>query len=766
LLAAVSVVGVLLGGLFFGFEPDGGDPDQMYRPIKFELARSLAAGTVPYWSDALGVGVPLVAESHIAAFYPLNRLFYRFLSVEVAYRLSMWLHYVGLAAATFVYARTLRIAPAGAAVSAVAFTLCGFQATHAIHEPFYLILPYVVLCLILTERFMASGHLAWFVALAVAYGISLTLGHFQLQAFAGGLVLVTGLWRAASERRPWQRAALLPAALVWGAMIAAVQLVPTWEMMQFARPAKPIPASTALFYAYPPGHWPEIVIPRLFRTMRDGPDDKYWIDHASSPVEACLYIGTIPLILVFLGWVRRNRALAPWKVLAPASFAFATMPQWWPAGYLALLNIPIVGSFRGPGRYTVVTSLALCLIAGEGLTRAMSSARFWIGLSVAGLFGLVATGWAIEWARQPTFDFRNASGGFSWAMGLAALSWALSVGALVAWRFGRVRTMTLLILSALELALLYYTGTTDWGWALHAEQKSPVIHALKADRAQRVAGFLHNLPMSAEIIPACPYLGFRDLPPYPAFESFQSWERAAFETTLHRMHRYGITHGAWDGPYDRYLRRDGYWLDSGAPGLMFFTNKQGLYAGEDRVLDRACSNMWNSRPVQSWRAVRYEKAFPPARIAIFPRAAHDADDMERGMGSSTASDDVWYLQSDMREPPPEPRARSAVVRQWSGNRGIVAREGGGCYLVLMRTYYPGWVARVDGGPERPVLRVEGGLQAIRLDGPGVSSVEVRYRPTGLVAAWVLTILGIVFAILLLTIAAGRAFLLHRRRSVS
>src|SRR5262245_31053307 len=74
---AVALVGLVLGGLLVGYEPVGGDPDRLYRPLKSELARSLAVGKLPFWSERFGLGVPLVAESHVAAFYPLNLLLYR-----------------------------------------------------------------------------------------------------------------------------------------------------------------------------------------------------------------------------------------------------------------------------------------------------------------------------------------------------------------------------------------------------------------------------------------------------------------------------------------------------------------------------------------------------------------------------------------------------------------------------------------------------------------------------------------------------------------
>ena len=60
---------------------------------------------------------------------------------------------------------------------------------------------------------------------------------------------------------------------------------------------------------------------------------------------------------------------------------------------------------------------------------------------------------------------------------------------------------------------------------------------------------------------------------------------------------------------------------------------------------------------------------------------------------------------------------------------------GPCYLILRRTYYPGWFYRLDDGPEQPVLKVNGGLQGAALTGTGLSQVTFQYRPTGLRQPW-------------------------------
>ena len=55
----------------------------------------------------------------------------------------------------------LFLAGPGGALAAVAFTLCGFQAIHATHEPLYSLMPYLPLALLLADLYTATGRLVW-----------------------------------------------------------------------------------------------------------------------------------------------------------------------------------------------------------------------------------------------------------------------------------------------------------------------------------------------------------------------------------------------------------------------------------------------------------------------------------------------------------------------------------------------------------------------------------------------------------------------------
>ena len=346
ILAAVGVVAVVMAPVLVGFAPQGGDPELMYQPIKSELVRALAEWRLPFWSDRFGLGVPLVAESHVAAFYPLNWLFYRLFELNTAFRLTLWLHSVAIAASTFAYARTLGIGRGGSAAAALGFALCGFQAVHAVHEPFYHLMPFLPLCLIMADRYVATGRPAWLAGLAIAWGLQVTLGHFQIQMWTAGLVLLAGGWRALGTptRRPWRVVGLM-LGLAWGAAIAWVQLRLTSEMTGVAGFVRP--PEFLSNYLLPPGHWAQLALPAVFLGRPRGTED-YWSHHGTTAGEACVYVGVVPLILAFVGWIAapRDRATAPWRLVAPLALALATMPGWWPEGFYLLLKLPGIGMFR------------------------------------------------------------------------------------------------------------------------------------------------------------------------------------------------------------------------------------------------------------------------------------------------------------------------------------------------------------------------------------------------------------------------------------
>lgn len=741
LLLVLALVGTILGGLLVGYEPVGGDPDRMYRPLKSELARALERGRLPFWSDRFGTGLPLVAESHVAAFYPPNLILYRTLDLPAAYRLSMWLHYIALAAATYFYARCLEIRPWGAALSALAFTFCGFQAIHSSHEPFYCLMPYLPLALGLAERLMATGRLAWLAALPAVLGLQWTLGHFQIQTWTGGLVVLVGLWRAAVDRRPWRRAIALILAVGWGVMLAAVQLGPSWQFAELVGQTRRA-AADRLYYSFPPAHWFEPALPRLVRELRLGPEDPYWFGEQTMGYEAALYVGTIPLVLAFVAVAARptGRATRPWLILVPATFALATMPRWWPQGYLYWLAVPGPGYFRVPARYTLITSLGAALLAGEGFDRSISIVRFRLGLAAAIVFAGGAAVAAAAWAARADVHLSSTFGGIPQGFLWALLAWSIATAVVLAWRSGRLGSAAPLAAAAIELGILFYAGTTQWGWSIALPAESPVLTELaRQRRGALIGGAVQNLPLRAGLATASPYIGFANPEPNRLLVSMQE-----------RLFRSGSP-AALDPLEAAFVKR---WLRRCRVTHIVDSRRTVLGLGEelgrwrDPALDRIVYHAAGEPVARLWSIVQVDDPFPEARVALLARTSPDRNALIRRLSESDERGVAWFIAEDRI--PARPDARAARLASWDGATATVEHDGP-CDLVIARTFDPGWLARVDDGPERPVYPVDAGFLAVRLDGAGTHRVSLIYR-TPRIVLW--AALSIAAAVGALAVAAS------------
>lgn len=712
-MAAVGFVGLVVGGLAVGYEPVGGDPDCMYRPIKAELSRALRAGGLPLWSDRFGVGTPLAAESHVAAFYPPNWFAYGLLDHRTAYRLMMWAHFVALAASTYAYGRTLGLTAEGGALAALSFTLCGFQAGHACHEPFYHLLPYLPLTLLCAERYLREGRVAWLAGLALALGAQFTLGHFQIQCWTAGLVVLTGLWRAGRGVVPRRRLVGLALALGWAAAVAAPQLALTWELTRFTGFDRPIKFLTN--YSFPPAHWAQLALPSLFQGFREGRESRYWDAQATISDEACLYVGTVPLVLAAVGYVARgDRSLGLWRWLCPLGFALATMPRWWLEGFQLLLNLPVLGQFRAPGRYTLLTSLGLCLLAGRGLDRAIPAARFRLGVALAAAFGLAGLAWGYEWSARPDVRAELDDSTRLTCLAGGAAAWAVALGAVAVWRSGRSSAWLPMAVAGSELAFLFYHGPTTWGRTIRFPDDSPMLRRLAAESGVGVvAGWLRNVPVGGGFDAADSYLGITPPPPNYLLDAAAHPGSAAFDYRF-LMPRYGVTHGVFEA------------------GTHFLAGET-LARGADPVLDRVLPRLRQTPARRLWKLERYGPTWPAARAAIEVRRARDWYELLPALCREARPGPVWFYPGDEPPTPPGPRARSARVVRWDSRSGVVEHDGT-CDLVLRRPYYPGWTASLDGGPDLAVSRADGNVQGVRLPGSGRTRVELRYRPASLPAA--------------------------------
>jgi hypothetical protein len=246
------------------------------------------------------------------------------------------------------------------------------------------------------------------------------------------------------------------------------------------------------------------------------------------------------------------------------------------------------------------------------------------------------------------------------------------------------------------------------------------------------------LPVDAGQTTAYPNLGITPPPPNYLLEPAMLPPGRTVEPERRWQRRFGVTHSVW-GAGD----------DVGGAEVVAEITDPAL----DRVMASVPSLGGSSRG--PWKLVRTPSAFRPAWVARRVREAPSWGRLYSELSLADAPDEAWFLPEDRPPAFPGTGARAARLRSWDGRAATVEHDGS-CILILRRTYYPGWVRRVDGGPEQPVLKVDGGLQGVQLAGSGTSHVVVRYQPTGLARAVTVTLAAVAAAVLILSLAGWKA----------
>ena len=395
----------------------GGDIYTYFFPQKAYLAEHLERGELPLWNNRVGHGYPVVGESQTGLFYPFH-LLYGVLGVSAAYTSVQLLHYVLAFLFTWRYARQLGLGDVSGLLVGLVYVYGWF--------PPRIVLEWAILggtwlpaALWVSERFVSRPRCLDLLLLSLILALQMLAGHFHL-AFVTQLVLLAYIpsrlfWadrglpnrRASVNRRLLGSAA---ASLVLAFGLAAVQLLPTWELKQSSQREDVVGRKYDPGYGHMPfAYWSQVVMPwRWYEAGVDrvsqfeaGPAD-------TNQVEAHLYFG-LPtvglLVLGLLGWCigrRSDPRLVLWLVLGSAALLYT------PAWHLAVTrHLPGFGFFTGPGRYGIVTALSAAVLAGVSwqwlVTRPLLLCRGGLVVLLATVFFPLLTWDLWEVSRKQTY---------------------------------------------------------------------------------------------------------------------------------------------------------------------------------------------------------------------------------------------------------------------------------------------------------------------------------------------------------------------------
>ena len=399
--------------LFTGGGFIGGDNYTFFLPQKQFYAETLNSGGLPLWNNRVGHGYPVIGESQTGALYPFHLLFYSACDLQTAYNANHLLHYVLAFVFMTAFARSLGLGCGGSLLAALVYAYGWFPARNSLEWAIITgaWLPAALWCV---EKCLQTRHWRYGIGLSSVLAVQMLAGHFHL-AFLTQLLLIAyvpaRLWwmkpsndaESIPSTRRMRLGLFLYAMIAAGFALAAVQLLPTLAFKRDSQRATTGDNHRLAQGSMPAEAWSQAVAPWTWYSPavdRNAELNRITGERdlpTTNLIEAHLYFGLIPLALALIGLVIAfgERRRWPWFFAVMSVLFLLYTPGW----ILPVTqHLPGFSFFQGPGRYGLVTTFCVAMLAGYGIDRLLDGKRgtalvmglvFVIG--IAGMWWLTAS---------------------------------------------------------------------------------------------------------------------------------------------------------------------------------------------------------------------------------------------------------------------------------------------------------------------------------------------------------------------------------------
>ena len=712
--------------------------NQFYAFFRF-LASSIHAGVSPFWNPYHYGGHPSVADPQSLIFAPLFVLWALIDPTPSlrAFDLIVFAHLLigGLAIAAIGWRAAWPLA--ACVLAAVLFMFGGAAAGRLQHTG--LIITYglfppalLLLQLALDRRSIASAVGFAFVASALALGRNQVS---MLMCFALAAVVIGEI---ATAQRPLrylrERAAVLITIAIVGFALCAVPFVLTLQFAALSnRPS--LTLEIALKGSLYPAHLAQLMVPNVY-----GVQDHFWGPGPATIPETAytddsfnyMFVGFVPIVLLLWlgvlggGAFRRGRVLI--TAIAAAALIYA-LGRYTPLFALAFDWVPGVDKFRRPVDANFVLVAALALICGHLLSDYVRAGlpRLRVVTSVAAAAGVAAL---LAWAV--IFSAGQGHGAEAMVAVLKAVSIAL--GAIAILTFARTPRARVVAASAVALIAVAELMWWNVGFRLNAERRTSYTVLDQPKPAD-----LQVIDQIERLVHERQALGER--PRIEIIGMGGPWQNLAVVRGLEATNGYNPLR---IGFYDRLVSPgEGSWRQDLRDFPASFDNYDCALARtlglEFVVLDRPIDKVAHlaRRPVadvlQAGPDVWIYRLRNPSPRLKFSRRIQvaDADGISAsGQLLASPSPDRVLIDDDTLPSgiyPAEASAGRARIVSWRADRVEIETDSDlGGMLALHDTYYPGWIAEIDGA-RAPILRADVLFRGLEVPA-GRHQVVFRFAP--------------------------------------
>ena len=722
-------------------------------PLRRHVAEMVAGGTAPWWTPLVFGGAPTVATVH-GLLYPPGAVF---LILPVAWALKVFIvgHTLVAGLGLWLLLRALAVPPAAALFGATVYMLSGYVLSLA-NLVNLLVgaawLPWAVMCFARAVESARPARGRWAMLTGVVLGLQALADVESAYVTAGILVF----WLLVAGRDRWlarlhRGIVVLAVSGGVGVLLAAAHLLPLAEFYPRSVRAAGLAAGESLVWAYDPPRLLELLAPRIWGDLIEGP---YWgwMFHkgaaAPSPLLLSAYLGAAALALAAVAVVlrRRSRWVRFGALLGVLSLVLA-MGESTPVYAVFHRYVPFFDRFRYPVKWLLPATFSVSVLAGIGLAALggrrdadRRATRLLLGggtlilmAAVGGLFILRSHPETVTalMARQVVLPPAQ----------LASLSERVHVE-LVVQGF---------------MAVAWFGAALIGIWAVGASK----LHAVLAQGGLALLLLADLFVHNGGLVPVAPRGLMEAEPP---LARFLRQEPGLFRV-LHvdTPERQGQVLERASSPFAPSIAAWYRSLLAPNTGMEFGLAELGganpaRLADQEEVQRLAVGRELHPRLLGAWNVkfliVPYADLQHPAleRVAVpggdpgvrlyanrlaLPRAfwvphARWYDDRQRLREMLTRFDprrEVLLEGPDREDPasaPGAPEGSAEVTSYRANDVGVRVQAPARGFVVLADTYYPGWRAMVDGAEAR-LLRANYSMRAVPVP-EGVHEVRFRYEP--------------------------------------
>jgi hypothetical protein len=332
-------------------------------------------GYLPLWNHYVFSGVPFFATNFPLLFYPFTILFLFFPTDNVFPYYYMFNFFLG---ALFIYLlmRNLKLDKFSSFIAAIIYIFNARTAAYIFSGELNMMsmLILVPLIFLFSELAIQKNRIFYGIFAAIFVALIILGSHLQYVLYIYFFLFLYFFFRLYYVTKKGKKLSLgikptfiFIFIIILSILISSIQFLPNLELSKYHIRSDPNDYAYASLTSLPFKHLITLLIPNFFGSLLN---DTYW--GAYSYWSFAIYFGTLPLVLVFLSFFRKNKYILFYALMALLSLLIA-FGKFTPVHYIFFKFVPGFDLFRVPARILVFFIFSMSILAGFGTNFLLSN---------------------------------------------------------------------------------------------------------------------------------------------------------------------------------------------------------------------------------------------------------------------------------------------------------------------------------------------------------------------------------------------------------